>query len=183
MQEQLKEIGQRLMVLREESEMTPAAVAAAIGVTEEDYLTHERGETDFSISFLCKAAELFGVDMLDLMSGESPTLSMCTVVKKGQGFEVKRNRAYHYKHLAYTFRNKKAEPFFVTVDPSDAVPEQNGHAGQEFDYMLSGRMMLYLGDTKYELEEGDSAYFDSSIPHALQALGDKPAEFLAVVLR
>ncbi len=183
MKEQLKEIGQRLTVLREESEMTPAQVAQVLGVTEEDYLTHERGETDFSISFLCKAAELFGVDMLDIMSGESPTLSMCTVVRKGQGFGVKRNRAYDYKHLAYTFRNKKAEPFYVTVEPSDEVPEQNGHVGQEFDYMLSGSMMLYLGDTQYELHEGDSAYFDSSIPHALQALGDQPAEFLAIVLK
>ena len=44
-------------------------------------------------------------------------------------------------------------------------------------------MKLYIGDICYELEEGDSVYFDSSVPHAEQADGDEPAQFIAVVMK
>ena len=117
------------------------------------------------------------------MSGESPKLSVCTFVKKGQGFDITRNPRYNYKHLAFPFRNKKAEPFLVTVSPSDAEPHRNSHEGQEFEYMVSGKMILYIGDEEYLMEEGDSAYFDSGYPHALKAVGDAPAEFLAIVIK
>ena len=53
------------------------------------------------------------------------------------------------------------------------------HEGQEFDYVISGSLLLYIGDICYELNEGDSAYFDSSIPHAHKNVGDTQAEFIA----
>ena len=183
MTEQLKEIGQRLMALRDISEMTTAQVAEKLGVSEADYVAYEKGEVDFSVSFLHNCAELFGVDVADIMTGESATLSMCAYVKKGKGFAITRNKAYDYKYLAAAFRNPKAEPFIVTAEPSDTVPSLHGHEGQEFNYMLSGSMMFYLGDTTYQLEEGDSVYFDSGIPHAFKALNNQPAKFLAIVFK
>jgi quercetin dioxygenase-like cupin family protein len=70
----------------------------------------------------------------------------------------------------------------VTVAPKAGTPARHAHAGQEFDYMVSGRMQFYLAEQLYELEPGDSVYYDSSLPHAMRALGDQPATFLAVVV-
>lgn len=183
MTEQLKEIGQRLMALRDVCEMTTSEVAEKLGVSEEEYVSNEKGEADFSFSFLYNCAKLFGVDVVDILSGESAKLSMCCHVVKGRGYSITRNKAYDYKHLAYTFRDAHAEPFLVTAESSDSTPALHGHEGQEFNYMVSGKMMFFLGDTSYELHEGDSVYFDSGIPHAFRALGDQPAQFLAVVLK
>lgn len=183
MTEQLKEIGQRLMALRDISEMTTAEVAEKLGISEEEYVANEKGEADFSFSFLYNCAELFGVDVVDILSGESATLSMCAYVKKGQGLSINRNKAYDYKYLAAAFRNAKAEPMVVTVEPSDKTPALHGHEGQEFNYMLSGSMKFFIGDNTYDLEEGDSVYFDSSNPHAFRAIGDKPVQFLAIVMK
>lgn len=182
-QESLKEIGLRLSDMREICEISPEDMANRLHVSLDDYRSYERGERDFQISFLCEAADILGIDVHDLMSGESPKLSVCTFVKKGQGFDITRNPRYNYKHLAFPFRNKKAEPFLVTVSPSDAEPHRNSHEGQEFEYMVSGKMILYIGDEEYLMEEGDSAYFDSGYPHALKAVGDAPAEFLAIVIK
>ena len=181
--EELREIAARLRDMREICEISEAEMAQRLGESLEDYQSYERGERDFQISFLCEAANILGIDVLDLMSGTSPTLSVCTVVKKGQGFNVDRNSAYKYKHLAFPFRNKKAEPFLVTVEPNDSIPALNSHPGQEFDYMVSGAMKLFIGDEEYLLEAGDSAYFDSSTPHALKAVGESAAEFLAIVIK
>lgn len=183
MTEQLKEIGMRLMALREIFDISTKEMAEKMGMSEAEYAAYENGENDFSFSFLYNAAQIFNVDVLDIMSGDSPTLSTCCVVKAGHGYDVNRNKAYDYKHLAYTFRNKKAEPFIVTVEPCEKTPALHGHEGQEFNYMISGKMMFYIGDISYELEEGDSVYFDSSVPHAEKAIGDKAASFIAVVIK
>ena len=183
MTEQIKEIGLRLATLREICDMTSATMAERLGVPIETYIAYEKGERDFSFSFLYNCAEILGVDILDLMSGESPKLSTCALVRKGQGFDVSRNEAYNYKHLAFTFRNKKSEPFLVTVEPADELPPLNSHEGQEFNYVLEGRVLVQIGNITYELEEGDSVYFDSSVPHAERALNGKRARFIAVVMK
>jgi quercetin dioxygenase-like cupin family protein len=183
MNDQLKDIGMRLACIREDCEMTDTALAEKLGVDIEIYRSYEKGEIDFSFSFVYNVAEVLGVDVLDIISGSSPTLSTCCYVKKGQGYSVKREHLYDYKHLAYTFKNKKAEPYLVTVTPDGEPPVLHGHEGQEFNYVISGKVTFYIGDISYELEEGDSVYFDSSIPHTEKATGDTPAQFIAVVVK
>lgn len=183
MNNQIKDIGMRLAGLRDDMEISTAEMAEKLEVDEETYIAYENGKKDFSFSFIYNAADILGVDVLDLISGNAPTISMCSMVKKGQGYSVNRGHDYDYKHLAYTFKNKKAEPFLVTITPDDKPPVMHGHDGQEFNYVISGNMKLYIGDISYELSEGDSVYFDSSVPHAEVALGDEEAQFIAVVIK
>lgn len=183
MNNQIKDIGMRLACLREDVEISTSEMAKKLGVDEETYIAYEKGENDFSFSFIYNAAEILGVDVLDLISGDAPTINMCCMVQKGKGYSVQREHEYDYKHLAYTFRNKKAEPFLVTTKPSDKPPVMHGHEGQEFNYVLSGKMILYIGDISYELSEGDSVYFDASVPHAEVAIGNEDVKFIAVVMK
>ncbi len=180
---ELKEIGLRVASLRETCGLTATEMAAKLEISEDNYIAFEHGEYDFAISTLNNIALILGVDILDIISGESPRLSTCTVVKKDKGFVVNRNPGYEFQHLAYTFKSKKAEPFLVKIDPSGNPPVMDEHEGQEFDYVISGSLLLYIGDICYELNEGDSAYFDSSIPHAHKNVGDTQAEFIALVLK
>ena len=184
MTEQLIDIGRRLSGLRKIQGFGAEEFARRMSITQEDLAAHEKGERDFSFSFLYNAAHVLGVDIMDLMSWDSPRLSTCCLVRSGGGFAVNRREAYSYKHLAFTFRGKLAEPFMVTTepDPADAPPEPHTHDGQEFDYVVGGRVRFHLGDATYDLAPGDSIYFDSGIPHHIRALGDQPATFLAVVM-
>ena len=184
MTEQLLEIAERLRTLREIMEISEEEMAQSCAVSIEEYREYEKGNKDFSFSFIYNAANKLQVDVVDLMSGDSPKLSRCCLVKAGKGYKINRRAAYDYQHLAFTFRNKKAEPFLVTVEPKENErPVLHAHEGQELNYMTKGRMMFYLDDISYELEEGDSIYFDSGIPHAMRALDNKPAQFLAVVIQ
>jgi quercetin dioxygenase-like cupin family protein len=183
MNDQLKDIGMRLACIREDCEISDEQLAQKLGVDLDTYRSYEKGEIDFSFSFVYNAAEALGVDVLDLISGSSPTLSTCCMVKKGKGFSVKREEDYDYKHLAYTFKGKKSEPFLVTITHEDKTPVLHGHEGQEFNYVLSGKMTFYIGDISYELEAGDSVYFDSGVPHAVKTTTEEPATFIAVVIK
>ena len=182
MTEQLQEIGRRLSALRNIAEMPPEEFCEKTGVTVQELAAYEKGDLDFSFSFMYNAARVLGVDVIDLMSGDSPHLSDWCVVRKGEGYSIDRRAAYKYNHLAFTFRNKKAEPFMVMVEPKQEKPVLHSHDGQEFNWLVSGRIKFYISNAEYILEPGDSVYFNSSIPHAMQALDNVPAQFLAVVM-
>ena len=182
MTEQLVDIGRRLSALRSIAEMNVEQFCEKTGVTQQELYDYEAGRKDFSFSFLYNAARVLGVDVIDLISGDSPRLSDWCLVRKGEGYAIDRRAAYKYSHLAFTFRDKKAEPFLVTVAPKDERPVMHAHDGQEFNWMVSGRMRFFIAGSEFDLEPGDSVYFNASISHAMQALDDAPAQFLAIVV-
>lgn len=177
-------IAQRLQALREIMDIPAADMAQATGLSEAEYLEYETGRNDFSFSFLYSAAGKLGVDIVDLMTGEAPKLSVCSVVKKGHGLKMVRRKEYGYEHLAYIFKNKKMEPFLVTVEPKDvdAKSHMNAHEGHEFDYVVEGRMTLYIDNQSIALAAGDAVYFDATHPHAMQAEGGV-CRFLAIIAK
>ena len=185
MTDQLRDIGSRLADLRDIRGLSEAEFAEKCGITIEQLGAYEKGENDFSFSFLSNAARTLGVDIVDIMSGDSSKLSGCCLTRKGQGYVIKREGAYSYRHLAFTFQNKLAEPFLVKVMPNEhfSVPEQHSHPGQEFNLIIEGRLGLFIDNLFYELNQGDSVYFDSSQKHAMMALDGQPARFLAVVMQ
>jgi transcriptional regulator with XRE-family HTH domain len=180
----IQAIAIRICDLREISGLTQQQVAEASGVPLEDYVEYEKGVRDFSFSHLFNIAKALGVDISDLLTGESPKLRGYVVTRSGQGLQFERRKAYHYQHLAYNFRDKKAEPFLVTVeyDGKTSGKTAHSHEGQEFDYVLTGRMLIELNGNPVYLEAGDSVYYDSSLSHAMYAL-DADAKFIAVVIK
>jgi transcriptional regulator with XRE-family HTH domain len=177
-------IAERIKALREIMDVPVAEMAATAGVTEAEYLEYEAGGHDFTFSFLYSVANKLGIDIVDLMTGQTPTLSVCSFVKNGEGLKMERRKEYKYEHLAYIFKNKKMEPFLVTVEPkdTDARDHLNAHEGQEFDYVIEGSMILHINKQELLLQSGDAVYFDAKYPHAMEAK-DGACKFLAVIAK
>lgn len=75
------------------------------------------------------------------------------------------------------------EPFLVRVPPKErADMVLISHKGQEFSYVLEGRLELHLKDDFVTLEPGDCIYFSSQIPHGLRGLDGKEAVFVSVII-
>ena len=66
---------------------------------------------------------------------------------------------------------------------SDGEIKLHSHNGQEFNYIVSGQLEFTHDNKVYVLNEGDSVYFDSFLPHSAKALGKEPAKFIAVVIK
>ncbi len=183
MTEQLKQIAMRLRGLREIEDISKEALAAEFNIPIETYEQYEAGEIDIPVSFLYSVAEKFGVELTAILTGDSPKLKVYAQVKKGKGLMVDRRKEYEYQNLSYNFSNKKAETFIVTVPPEtyENGISVNSHPGQEFNYMLEGRLELMINGKSIIMEEGDSIHFDSTYPHGMRALDNKPAKFLAFI--
>ena len=179
--EQLKQIGERLRGLRDVLDLTPEEVAETIGIDVEKYYKIENGEGDITISNLMKIANKYGISAEELMFAEAPRMKSYSAVRKRQGMSVERTKAYKYQSLVSGVVGHKADVFIVTVGPKPGARTiyKNTHAGQEFNLVLEGKMELYIGGKTIILEEGDSIYFDSTKPHGMLAVGDKAVKFLA----
>ena len=183
MDEQLKQIGERLRGLREVLDIEAQEVADLCGITLEHYMRMESGEGELSVANLQKIAKEYGVELNVLLFGEEPHMSSYFLTRKGQGLHVERRKAYNYESLASGFRGRKADPFIVTVEPKpeDTPRESNSHPGQEFNMVLEGTMELTIGQKTLVLNEGDSIYFDATQPHGMRALNSHNVKFFAII--
>ncbi len=183
MQEKAIEIGSRVREMRKLSHLSTAEMAEYLNIPVETYHDYETGQADIPASILYEIAHKFEVDLGLLLTGKEARMHIFTVTRKNKGVAVERRKQYQYENLAEKFIHKKGEPFIVTLDPGEnKKPDKNSHPGQEFNYVLQGTMKIYIHDHEIILNEGDSIFFDSSYEHAMEALNEKPARFLAMVM-
>lgn len=182
MNSQIKQIAQRLRGLRDALDLTLQEAAGKCNISEEEYAQYESGNSDIPMSFICQVAQTFDIETTALISGDEPHAKTYFVTRKGTGAGVERTKVYKYQALASGFRNVKAEPFEVTVEPNDLPIHLNTHPNQEFNFVLEGSLQLQIAGNDLILNEGDSIYFDASKPHGMKALNNKVVKFLAVII-
>lgn len=180
----IKSIANRLRGLREVLELSAQEVAESCHLPVEEYMALESGESDISVNVLQSIARRYGISLDVLMFGEEPKMNAYFITRAGAGVSVERRKAYKYEALASGFRDRKVDPFIVTVEPApaEAPMHLNSHEGQEMNYVLEGRMLLNLNGKELVLNVGDSLYFDSSLPHGMKALDGRPVRFLAIIM-
>lgn len=187
------EILGRVRGMRASEGFSPSDVAERLGIPVEEYLLYENGEEDFSVTFLSNLASIYGIDLMEIMTGEKPKLSYYSLVRSGKGLPFKRLSGFTYHHLAPVFKDKEMEPFLCTSKYNEgneqAQIELATHDGHEMDYILSGSLRFFLrhsedGEIKEEefiLNTGDTVYYDSSNPHGMISVGGNDCIFVAVL--
>lgn len=184
MSEKIKQVAMRIKSLREISGFSTKEVSRKLNIGQEQLENYENGSTDIPVSILYELASAYKVELTSLLTGEEPKMREYSLVRKGKGPQAERRKEYNYQDLAYNFRDKKAEIFLITVDPHDSPNHKPyAHEGQEFSYILEGTLKILLDKHELILNEGDSLYFDPRHPHAMFAMHNKPAKFLAVIIK
>ncbi|MFQ7030509.1 MAG: cupin domain-containing protein [Christensenellales bacterium] len=72
------------------------------------------------------------------------------------------------------------EPSLVEIKAGCSTDSDNPHEGEEFGFVLEGKIRLFIGNKSYELKKGDSFYFKSEKVHFLKNVGAKTAKILWV---
>jgi len=182
----IKEMAGRIKELREIVGFTPAEMALKTDVTIEEYIECEAGKSDLNFAFIYRCALALGVNVTDIIEGYSPTLRSYTVTRNGAGQEIANAHGMTYYNLAYAFQNRIAEPLYVKSAYDEEAQhkdiELTTHSGQECDIVVSGSLMVQIGEHREVLKAGDSIYFDSSTPHGMIAVNGEDCVFYAIVL-
>ncbi len=185
--DKLYEVAQRIREMREIAGFSVEEMAQKAEVSPEEYTQLEAGTQDFPFSFIHNCAQIFGIGMSDLLEGTTAArLRSYTVTRKGEGQQTAKENGISIANLAPKFRDKIAEPYWVTYDYDPSLQNKpihtTSHGGQEFDLVIRGKLKVQVGDHIEILEEGDSIYYDSSAPHGMIAVGGQECVFCAVVL-
>ncbi len=182
----LYEVALRIKEMRDIFGYTEEEMAQKTEVTLEEYRQYELGALDFPFTFIHKCSLAFDIGITDLLEGHSAHLKSYTVTRKGCGQETAKEAGIQIQNLAPLFRGKIAEPYWVRYEYSEELQNKpihtTKHSGQEFDFIMSGRMKIQIGDNIEYLEAGDSIYYNSSAPHGMIAVDGEDCLFVAVVL-
>ena len=182
----LERIALRIREMREILGYTTVQMAELTDLTEETYISYESGLVDLPFTFMHKCAQVYGIEITDILEGHSAKLSGYTITRKGEGLITASEDGITIQDMAPLFRNKLATPYWVTYEYSEELQtlpiNTVTHAGQEFDLVLNGAMRIRIGDREEILRAGDSIFFKSSTPHGMIAIDGADCVFLAMVM-
>ena len=174
-------IGSKLRRLRLRKSMGLVEVGKHTGLSPALLSKLERDLMHPTLPTLLRIAMVFSVGLEYFFHPEPKPLLEITRKKGRLRFPDSpdaRHAAYHFESLDFLVPNRALNSYLAEFERKDSQPHQ--HAGIELLYVLAGRLALRMGETSHELAEGDSIYFDSSVPHSYRKLGLKPAKALVV---
>ncbi|MFW5889950.1 MAG: helix-turn-helix domain-containing protein [Marinilabiliaceae bacterium] len=181
--------GEKIKLQREEKKLEPVEVAKRAGIDEERLARIESGEVAPALGTLIKLARVFGVrpgTFLDdkedkgvvvTRSGENAPSDQLNV----PGSQMRENLSF--SSLARQKSDRHMDPFLVEVKPAGEKINQpfSSHEGEEFIYVLNGKVEVKYGKETHVLSAGDSIYYDSIVDHKVTAIQGENALVLAVV--
>jgi transcriptional regulator with XRE-family HTH domain len=164
--------------------MTVAELAKSAGVSTGMLSKIENGITSPSLSSLQALSKALQVPVTSFFR-KFEEAREATFVKSGEGLKIERRgtRAGHqYELLGHSASKKMAmEPYLITLTEESDVFPLFQHDGIEIIYLLEGKVSYRHGDQLYELEPGDSLFFDADVPHGPEILFKLPIRFLSVI--
>jgi quercetin dioxygenase-like cupin family protein/DNA-binding phage protein len=178
-------LAQRISTIRRQRGLSLEDLSSRTGIALEVLEKVERNEYTPPLGELIRLGKALEMKMGYFIS---PAAHMpYSVVRRDQRQTVARfasgspaHKGYVYESLAPEKGDRMMEPFIVTLHPSD-VQDMSAHDGQEFIYVLEGRMEARLGQRVEILDPGDAIYYDSNQPHLVKCHGDQPTRILAVL--
>ena len=182
----IKEMANRIKELREIEGISTMEMAEATDVSEKEYIKCESGKSNLTFAFLYSCAQVLGVDVTELIEGQKPVLRNFTVTRAGEGQRIGNAHGMTYFNMAYEFAGKICEPLYVKTAYVEGAEnkdiELTTHEGQELDIVISGHLLVQVGEHRITLGKGDTIYLDSMTPHGMIAAGGEDCEFYAIVL-
>lgn len=182
-------IGAKIKVLRRAKKLTLQDVANETGFSTALLSQIENNNVSPPIATLSKIANFFDVKIgyffseseeecrFEVLRGNERTVIPRVVSRDGT------SHGYFYESLSIRKKNKKMDPFLLTLNEKVTNTDTYSHNGEEFIFVMKGTAELLLDDQRILLNQGDCVYFDSNLKHRLLSPGSEEVKVMAVVMR
>ncbi len=174
----LVKVGERLRRLRKERGWKLEDLAERTNLSRAYLSRLENGERQPSLTALFHIAQAYGVAFSSLFESE-PDFESGVIVRAAQT-PVRRGNGLFYASLSKGSWAFNLHPIRIVVPAEREEGEVYQHEGEQWLYVVSGRLGLEMGDEEFILESGDAAHFSADNPHRLTALGGRDAEIILV---
>jgi len=193
-------VGKKMKAARAAKDMALERLANETGFAVEYLNDVEEGKITPPVGALLQIAKALQMDSGSLLKEQESSFALLQIAKALQmdsgsllkeqesSFKdrvtayTKRTDNYAYETLTPGAENKHLKAFRITIDPKQ---EHKGvgyqHEGEEFDYVLKGKVQVIVGDHVNTLEAGGYLHFNSAIKHQLKNVGKDAAELIVVI--
>lgn len=157
--------GSKLKDIRKKLGMTLEDISLKTGFTKSFISQIENGKNSPSISSLKKICYALGTTISELFEDERNLVHKFTKAD----YKQLKNKSLRMDFLATKLINRKLEPMLIEIEPhSETGSDYYKHTGEEFGYVLEGTLTIIIGNEEYIIEQGESIYFSSNLPHRLK---------------
>jgi quercetin dioxygenase-like cupin family protein len=171
--EKTQSLGERVRMMRERQHLDIKQLAEKTGYKEEYLNKIEEGKISPPVGALISISRALSVDSKTLLSEDK---------KKRRQSYLQRTKAYAYRSLTPGAEDKHLWAYLVALEPKkqhEMVAYK--HEGEEFMYVLEGRVEVTVGEEAHELKKGQTIHFNSGVNHNLRNLSSKDSKLIVVV--
>ena len=173
----MTQVSTRLRDLRKQNGLTQQELADRAELTKGFISQLEQGQVTPSLVTLLDLIECLGTTPSDFFRGAGTE----KIVYGDQDYFEKVDEAGNRTEwLVPSAQSNQMEPVLVTLQPHAALPVDDPHNGEEFGYVLSGRIALYRQETRFDVKSGESFYYEADKPHRIENPGSRPARLIWV---
>jgi len=178
-------IGPKLRALRLKKSMGLVELGKHTGLSPALLSKLERDKLYPTLPTLLRIALVFNVG-LDYFFTDERKRHVVSVVKKEERIKLPdhpgtNDIAYYFESLDFKCNERRTNSYLAEFEPiAEEKLKPHQHPGSEFLHVMKGRLGLRIGMDDYELEAGDSIYFDPSVPHTYRRVGKQPCQAMIV---
>jgi quercetin dioxygenase-like cupin family protein len=167
-------LAEKVEAMRKAQTMDLETLAQKTGYDVEFLKKLEAGEVSPPVGALIQISRALAVDSAELLSEDRKQ-------ERRKSFR-RRTKAYSYKNLTPEAEDKHLWAYLVSLDPKKEHERVDyKHEGEEFVYVLEGKVELQVGGEVNILKKGSSFHFNSGMAHTLRNLSTKKSKMLVVV--
>ena len=171
----ISDVGKRIRDLRKQNGLTQQELADRAELTKGFISQLERGQVTPSLPTLFDLIECLGTTPSDFFreSGQEKI-----VFSEKDYFEKIDEQGNRIEWVVPSAQSNQMEPVLVTIAPHGKLPSDEPHNGEEFGYVLSGRITLCRDDARFDVRAGESFYYEADRPHRIENPGNRAAKLL-----
>ena len=157
-------IGTRIRELRIKSNLTQEELASRTELSKGFLSQLENDMASPSVATLQDIVEALGTDMYTLFREEKENAE----VFREEDVFVDEREERTVRYIVPNAQKNEMEPIVVELEPGGSSEEVEPFEGEEFGYVLAGRLVLVIGDKEYVLKKGETFYLHGDKPHILR---------------
>ncbi|MDD3839482.1 MAG: XRE family transcriptional regulator [Clostridia bacterium] len=159
-------IGKKIKTLRKLNGLTQEELAMRTDLTKGFISQIERNLTSPSIATLMDILEALGTDIKRFFN--EPDSKKIVFAKSEIISSTNEKNKFTIDWLIPNAQKNCMEPILITLESGGKSNVESPHEGEEFGYVLAGSIHLYIGDSKYKVNKGESFYFKSDSEHYME---------------
>lgn len=168
------ELGKKIKRMRNQKGLTQSELADRCELTKGYISQLENDLNSPSIATLTDILAALGSNLAEFFQEEKEE----KIVFSKKEFIEKDSEGVFWRWLIPNAQKNMMEPVLVELDESVETAGDIPHEGEEFGYVLEGKIAILLGNKRYVCKKGEAFYYPANKPHSIVNQGKNKAKFL-----